>query len=561
MAYGIERNTIGTFFRENTLDIPPIQRSYSWTKDKVEMLWDDLFAFIDDEERSFYLFHTVILVNSRDNPRKEILDGQQRTATMIALAAAVVNKIKSNSDEFAEFNYHADSYKRTFLKKENGEAVLTSFYRQDQKILEWLCTPEHEWERPIRNRKLAQHYWTFSKKIETILETAGTRIAGMRRIISMMDALCEKSYLSVAKFESIPEAVHAFDTTNNRGQDLTLTDLLRYWMLTNTTNMSDRTKSEVQNNWDLINEHLPKETVRKDFVVSFWGGELGNRKTQNELINFLNKHIREEYNTENSIKKLSRQLEKSAKQYHDLISPSITDINAPRLSFFPNKAKQHLTLLLAGKRKNFSDIEMTQLIVNCESLYVWFQLVAGKATNSLYQKYCNWAKIILDGQNYQDSIQSINTKISNFFEEQNIDFKYLESQFTRLSLDDNEPARYLLRHFQKYDDNSMVLAADQVELEHILPQNPSHGEWVDWNEDNREVYTNRIGNMCLLHRSDNVRISNSEFTIKQEAYQNSSIILTKLISDFNEWTISEVNQRQLQMFLIAANIWPIDFGN
>ena len=258
---------------------------------------------------------------------------------------------------------------------------------------------------------------------------------------------------------------------------------------------------------------------------------------------------------------MSRQLEKSAKQYHDLISPSINDLNAPRLSFFPNKAKQHLTLLLAGKRKNFSDIEMTQLIVNCESLYVWFQLVAGKATNSLYQKYCNWAKIILDGQNYQDSIQSINTKISNFFEEQNIDFNYLENQFTRLSLDDNEPARYLLRHFQKYNDNSMVLAADQVELEHILPQNPSHGEWVDWNEDNREVYTNRIGNMCLLHRSDNVRISNFEFTTKREAYQNSSIILTKSISDFNEWTISEINQRQLQMFEIAANIWPIDFGN
>ena len=531
------------------------------SKDKIELLWDDLFAFIDDEERSFYLFHTVILVSKRDNSRKEILDGQQRTATMIALAAAVVNKIKSGSDEFTEFNYHAENYRKTFLKKENGNNVLTSFYRQDQNILEWLCTPEHEWERPIRNRKLAQHYWTFSKKIESVLESSGTRIAGMRRIITMMDALCEKSYLSVAKFESIPEAVHAFDTTNNRGQDLTLTDLLRYWMLTNTTNMSDRTKSEVQANWDSINQHLPKETVRKDFVVSFWGGELGNRKTQNELINFLNKHIREQYNTENSIKKLSRQLENSAKQYHDLISPSINDANAPRLSFFPNKAKQHLTLLLSGKRKDFSDNEMEQLIVNCESLYVWFQIVAGKATNSLYQKYCNWAKIILDGDNSQDSIRSINGKISNFFEEQNIDLAHLKIQFSRLSLDDNEPARYLLRHFQKHSDNSMVLAADQVELEHILPQNPSHGEWVDWNEDSREVYTNRIGNMCLLHRSDNVRISNHEFTRKREAYQNSSIILTNSISEFNEWTKEEIKQRQDLMFEITAEIWPIDSRN
>ena len=107
----------------------------------------------------------------------------------------------------------------------------------------------------------------------------------------------------------------------------------------------------------------------------------------------------------------------------------------------------------------------------------------------------------------------------------------------------------------------MVLAADQVELEHILPQNPSHGEWVDWNEDSREVYTNRIGNMCLLHRSDNVRISNHEFTIKREAYQNSSIILTKSISEFNEWTKEEIKQRQNRMFEIAADIWPLDTGN
>ena len=60
---------------------------------------------------------------------------------------------------------------------------------------------------------------------------------------------------------------------------------------------------------------------------------------------------------------------------------------------------------------------------------------------------------------------------------------------------------------------------------------------------------------------DNVRISNHEFAIKREAYQNSSIILTKSISEFNEWTIEIIKQRQDSMFEIAADIWPINSGN
>ena len=49
--YTIEKNTIRVLFRQNKLDIPPIQRSYSWTKDRAEMLWDDLFAYMEDSER------------------------------------------------------------------------------------------------------------------------------------------------------------------------------------------------------------------------------------------------------------------------------------------------------------------------------------------------------------------------------------------------------------------------------------------------------------------------------------------------------------------------------
>ena len=104
--------------------------------------------------------------------------------------------------------------KNTFLTKTDGENVLTSFYSQYQRILDWLL-PEHEWTNPrgIRNRKLAQHYWTFVKKIKDIIESFRTQYRGMQTITQMMDALCDNSYMTIATFTSLPEAVHAFDTT------------------------------------------------------------------------------------------------------------------------------------------------------------------------------------------------------------------------------------------------------------------------------------------------------------------------------------------------------------
>ena len=53
-----------------------------------------------------------------NQPRLEILDGQQRTAYQwVALAAAVVNTIKS-SDEFEQFRYNARNYEKHFPYKD-----------------------------------------------------------------------------------------------------------------------------------------------------------------------------------------------------------------------------------------------------------------------------------------------------------------------------------------------------------------------------------------------------------------------------------------------------------
>ena len=414
--YYIEKKTVKSLFKENFLHIPPIQRRYTWRKEKAEALWDDLYEFINDSERDFYLFHTIILLQKMGQPRFEVLDGQQRTATMVALSAAVVDTIEDPQRGFVDvYRLEAADYRKTYLTRDEQE-VLTTFYVKDSRVLEWLCTPEYERPMDIKQPRLAKNYHLFKQKINELIEENGEE-NGMRIVIKMMEALSEKSFLSVATFQTLAEAIHAFDTTNNRGQELTLTDLMRYWMLSNASRIDDATKEEVQRTWEIISELIPKEVPRKDFVVRFWTGRLGIRLTKAKLVSYLNRELKQNYRTQQKLRKLSRELEDAARHYSNLINPPAGLPYTTNLKLFPSNAKQHLTTLLAGKIANMPEASFTRLLRMCEAVFVWYQLIANRSGAALYHKYCEWGKLILKSRNFENTLDDIAEDISDFFSE------------------------------------------------------------------------------------------------------------------------------------------------
>lgn len=57
-----------------------------------------------------------------------------------------------------------------------------------------------------------------------------------------------------------------------------------------------------------------------------------------------------------------------------------------------------------------------------------------------------------------------------------------------------------------------------ISIEHILPQNPdSNSEWVsDFSDEDREKWTDRVGNLILLSRRKNTSLSNLDYGMKKE---------------------------------------------
>jgi uncharacterized protein with ParB-like and HNH nuclease domain len=61
--------------------VPRFQRSYSWDEENWEDLWLDIIDLLNNEERIHYL--GTIVLKSEDNKKFEVIDGQQRLATLI----------------------------------------------------------------------------------------------------------------------------------------------------------------------------------------------------------------------------------------------------------------------------------------------------------------------------------------------------------------------------------------------------------------------------------------------------------------------------------------------
>jgi hypothetical protein len=96
---------------------------------------------------------------------------------------------------------------------------------------------------------------------------------------------------------------------------------------------------------------------------------------------------------------------------------------------------------------------------------------------------------------------------------------------------------------------------DEVNLEHVMPLNPS-SEWkID--EDEATGLHKRLGNLALLSSDTNRDIGNLGFKKKKRAFSKSSFAFTSCIAECSKWTKKEIEDRQARMAETAVSTWPL----
>lgn len=77
--------------------VPRFQREYSWTKEKVSELWDDIVANINigtdgQFNHEEYFIGSLVLVGDDKSLSMQIVDGQQRLTTITILLSALCER-------------------------------------------------------------------------------------------------------------------------------------------------------------------------------------------------------------------------------------------------------------------------------------------------------------------------------------------------------------------------------------------------------------------------------------------------------------------------------------
>lgn len=173
---------------EAALTIPAYQRPYKWTGKNVQQLFDDIATHKD---KPLYRLGTIVL--HRENGSLNIVDGQQRTITLLLTVKALVK-------------LRLAGIVRPELKK-----LLRS-------LGEDMIQPRFESE--ISQANIRNNYIAISRIVERADFTE-----------ELIDFLLNRCQVVVFELADISEAFQFFDSQNARGRDLEPHDLLKAYHL------------------------------------------------------------------------------------------------------------------------------------------------------------------------------------------------------------------------------------------------------------------------------------------------------------------------------------------
>lgn len=547
----IELDGIGHNISDNKLSVPLYQRSYAWEESHVTDLYDDLFSSIrnaDDE----YFIGSVVISSGKD--RDEVVDGQQRLATITILLSAIRDyfySIKDNERAIdIQNNYLSNRDRRSQEVIPNLKLNIADndfFYNT---IV--LYPPTREKASKASHDRLLKAHSIAKSKINSYVATVNNPIDSL---LDLCDFIDEHLKIIAVKVPNHANAFTIFETLNDRGLELAISDLLKNYLL----GQSDNRIMEVQDNWTKMYsllESTENESLVVTFLRQYWSSLYGLTRERE-----LYKKIKEKITSKQRAIDFSKNLESAARTYVSLI-----DTSSGFWNDYSQSSKMHMEtlnlfgmsqvrpLLLAIMRQ-FDKKETEKSLKFLVNASVRFLIYGGLGGGALEIHFSERAKEVSDGtiKTAKELAQKFSTVIPS-------DIQFKES-FKIAAVSKQYLARYYLMTLEnsinEKENPELIPNADTsaVNLEHVLPKSLNK-EWK-MNADEHRAFLKRLGNLAIMSSKLNSDIGNASFKDKREHYKKSSFHLTKMIGDNETWGTEEINQRQQHMAELAVKTWKI----
>lgn len=540
--------------------VPAFQRDYSWEEEQWEDLWNDIQELTASVDKRHYM--GALVVEAKSDREFDIIDGQQRIATLSVLALAIIHLLQCLGETDAELAANADRANRLrsrFIGEKDPASLVESsklflnetddaFY---QDYLVQLRKPNNPRGLPRSNRQLLNCFEWFCRHLEK------EKMDGVSLAKLLSETVARQLLFILITVEDEISAYVVFETLNARGLELSSTDLLKNYLFSRVNVKLDL--AALQRRWKAMISSVKAERF-PDFLRYHLLCDAPRIRKQR-----LFKQVREQVRSGADVFALMDSLERRADRFAALNDSEhefwldIPDAKASIREFRLFKVGQMTPLLFAAWEK-LDGQDFVKILRMVSVISFRYTVVCRLNTNELEPAYHFAAKALLSG--VAKTPAEVFAKLKSVYV---ADEKFTHD-FSMLELDTAGQRKKLVKYIlckleSDVDGIPRDFEADAGTIEHILPENPT-AEWdVSFSADRQKDFIYRLGNLTLLEARLNRRIGNGLFADKLQSYGQSGYALVKKLVDESpeEWTPAALTERQKRLAQRATHLWRVNY--
>lgn len=537
--------------------IPIYQRRYSWETEECQQLWEDIKDMVT-HNLSGHFIGAVVSVHEEQLATAvqlyELVDGQQRTTTIILLLLAIRDFIKENNlvDENIP-DAHAIEGKYLINQYEKGEKQYKLMLKdEDQKDLVNLLNGKTDF---ISESNIKANYDFFKQMLKKSDIPLGLIFDGLGKLKIVDIMLNSKEDNAQGVFESL----------NSKGKNLSTFELIQNFILMSCLSKTEEQLKIYEDIWLKIEELFNDDelsNLKDEFFIHYLTFVLkGNRPNKNNLYSAFKKHFKIEHeNKEKSITDICKNILYYAKIFRSII---LVDSNSPQLNKLYGEIKGlNLTLiypilfLLHQKYREeaFDSEKLCSLIKLCISYVVRIKIIG--LGSSPYKH--TFTKILSgDSVNYEEILISQDKKQKFPTNEE-----FLSSFISKKIYKEDKFCKYILTALLNYHNKKDPVDTEHYTIEHILPQNENLSiEWQNalgenWQEKRNELL-HTIGNLTLTPYNSELgdKPFKEKLNLPTIGYKESALALNSYIVKQEEWNTDKIKERSKELAELALQIW------
>ncbi len=530
MAFSAIQKSIGDMLSNSIYEIPRNQRRYVWKDSNWQDLWNDLLFIIDtnkaDNGSKKHFIGSIVLKEEGKFDginHYTIIDGQQRTITILLFLAAVMQVFKEQN-MLDDFRGNKKMLVVTDLKNRSTCALYSEYHCAIKRLITEICNNEAS-----KNINKILSISIIDKKVDKSISNCVRffyeKLTFLEKevVLEIRDALISMQFIEIIA-NTDEDSYTIFEILNARGQVLEDHELLKNYIMRYIRPQNQEKIDEVKDLWADMDKKLG--TNIKRFFKHYASHKY--KATQKSSIY---KIIFEGTHKERNINALFEDIVLKTKYYLSILECNdlSLDVEKKVFQFFKDKKAEQfrpiiLSLMHQKDQQSILDEEYTSLIEFIYVFYICYNIIGEEKSNKLEEPIYKYAPI-LENDYSIDEINNFKVSLAKRLPSRDVFigiFKNIgwsnHTEFYR-SEKNKERVKIILELLEIHFGGRAL--DDNYTIEHILPDSESEKNAM-------------IGNLLPLEENLNALCKNKPLSEKLPIYKRSNYAITRNFANRQE---------------------------